>query len=124
MARACLTVLLVAMAAALVATPRVGWWHAPAFVPDTAVVAYEVRVPPNDQNRYLVVAASDAGGPVRRSDQELNGNSPALFVFKWRLPAGHLRLTAELYDAGGVVARDVWMLRVTSRFGDEPEEEP
>lgn len=126
MARICLTVLLVAMAGALVASPRVAWWHPPAFVPDTEDVIYRVRVPPNDANKKLIVAAfdSESPDPVSRSDRDLNGNSPALFTFKWRLPAGHLQLTAVLYDAGGIVARDVWAIRVTSRFGDEPEEEP
>lgn len=99
--------------------PRVAFVRAPVFVSDREIVTFQIQVEPNAANRLLVVAASDEGVIVRRSDEQLDGDKSARTRWlRWRLPAGELGLTAVVYGSEGERGRAIHA--VTVRTYEQP----
>jgi hypothetical protein len=105
-----------ALVAANSAIPRVEVVRPVAYVPEGQSVTFQIRVDPHADNRRLVLVAGDALSEVRRSEEQLDGNTaPRTRWVKWMgLPAGDWIIVAALYGVSGrELARDTHPLTVT-----------
>lgn len=92
---------------------RVSWVNAPAYVRDDALVDYHLRIPRHPENRWLLVQAFDGDLEVSRSGPNaIDGDSPSLRTYRWRLPEGELQLIASLQDVRQQVYRARWPVTV------------
>ncbi len=78
---------------------RVEILHAPHIITDDTELAFDVRALPDPANRILIVAAVDeVGETVRRSDEDLDQDSPATRRIQWNtLGAGDYQLIAQTF---------------------------
>lgn len=107
---ACLWIALSALAAE---PKRVYFFRPPAYVPDSDVITYRLRVPIHADNRKLVVAGYLDDDRVSYSEFSVDERY-AFFDVRWRLPAGEVQLVAVLFSADREIARDTWKVTVYS----------
>lgn len=84
---------------------RVAFVRPPGYVTDDALVDYWVRVEKHPDNRWLTVGAFDGDLQVSGSQKSIDGTSPLMHRYRWRLPSGELLLVAQVYDTHGAVFR-------------------
>lgn len=113
------------LALGLASPPRVAFLRPPHFVSDQEPVTYAIQVEPNAANRWLIIAASDEEGIVRRSDEQLDGHSPKTRWVTWQsLPAGDLEVSVTLFDVSGQAVQIRRPLKVFGKFEQPSEAEP
>ena len=101
----------------VLAATRVAFVNPPAFVPETEIVTYYVRVPRHEENRLLIVGAFDGSERVTETRREFHGvNSQAMWNIEWRLPAGELEIVAAVFSQTEQVGRDSRRVTVYSRL--------
>lgn len=88
---------------AVVPRPAVRFLVKPFLVVERAPIHLELWVESTPETRYLIVAASDEGGDVTRTERQIDPNAPKVWRFDWRegLPAGSFVITGALFGQGG-----------------------
>lgn len=118
MRRAALLIAVVVLVAMSAPAKRVEILRYTAVAFEDEPVSVVIRIEPNALNRGFIVAATDAGIPVRSSFIQLDGD--AAMKTHWitweHLPAGDLEIVVVLLDQQGPVARVSRPLKVLSRL--------
>jgi hypothetical protein len=111
----CAGALWLALAALANEPKRVYFYYPRAYVADTEVITYRVRVPIHGANRLLIVVAQDGEFEVQRSEFHVDERQ-SFYDAKFRLPAGEVYLLAALFGADREIARDTWKVTVYARL--------
>lgn len=118
-------ILWLALVAYVVAAPRVRFLHLRPILTDREPVVFDVQLDRQEDDRVLVIAASDGEGVIRRTDVQIDRFALRTTRIAWQaLPAGHLTVTAAIIGVRGEVARESRPLLVRGLMETTEADEP
>lgn len=99
--------------------PRISFVHPPYNLAEGYTQRFDLRIPPDADNRRVDLSGFDteSGERVSYTERDLDGRSAALQNFYLLLPSGDLMLVAKLLGTSGYVAQAQTPVRVEAKLG-------